>query len=263
MRVVREGMPSQGDVRVDIKGKAVMYEERKYRDLFRGINLEFFDVCVMETDLRIGAASNVYEEAHRAVLKYREQIETYIRLQPQFLTSLQPVCCLPGAAEIIRRMCAAAELAGVGPMAAVAGAVSEMVGNDLLRLTPEIIVENGGDIFMKSRQVRKIGIYAGTSPLSEKISLVVSPEKTPVGICTSSGTVGHSLSFGRADAAVILARDAFLADAVATATGNRVREPADIDAALEFASGIPGVTGALIIIGDKLGAWGDVVLAPF
>jgi ApbE superfamily uncharacterized protein (UPF0280 family) len=240
-----------------------MYEPRTYRDLFSGEGLQFFDVRIQETDLRIGAGKRLYNEAYASVQKYRAQIETYIRLYPDFLSSLEPVDCMPGAPAIISRMCEASKKAGVGPMAAVAGAVSEMTGIDLLEHTDEVIIENGGDIFMKTSIARKVGIYAGQSPLSGKIAIEISPESTPAGICTSSGTVGHSLSFGKADAAVVLSKDTFLADAAATAAGNIVKSAEDIEKALEFASCIEGVVGAVIIVGDKMGAWGDVKLVRF
>ncbi|MCA1989441.1 MAG: hypothetical protein LDL07_09915, partial [Desulfarculus sp.] len=82
----------------------------------------------------------------------------------------------------------------------------------------------------------------------------------PLAVCTSSGTVGHSLSLGRADAATILAKDAALADAAATALGNRVRTAADLATALDWAQGVPGVLGALVIKGSQLAAWGEVEL---
>lgn len=239
------------------------YEPKTYRNIFKAADLVFFDVCIKETDLRIGACRNLYKEAYRSVKTYREQIETYIRLYPEFVSSLTPLKPEPGASQIILGMCEAANKAGVGPMAAVAGAIGEMVGRELLQYSDEVIVENGGDIFLKTNSIRKVGIHAGKSPLSEKMALEILPEKSPLGICTSSGTVGHSLSFGKADAAVILAKDAFLADAAATALGNMVKTPADIENALEFASSISGVLGALVIIGDKIGAWGDVRLVKF
>lgn len=240
-----------------------MYEERKYRSLFKSINLQFFDVRVVETDIRIGACRNLREEAIEAVTRYRHQIEAYISLYPEFLSALEPIEPQPGAAPIIVKMCEAAKKAGVGPMASVAGAINESIGTELLRFTEEIIIENGGDIFIKSNVVRKVGIYAGKSPLNEKIALEINPHMTPIGICTSSGTVGHSLSFGRADAAVIAAKDSFLADAVATAMGNRVKSSGDIEKAVLFASNIEGVTGALVIIGENMGAWGDIKLVKF
>ncbi|MCX7772643.1 MAG: UPF0280 family protein, partial [Clostridia bacterium] len=141
-----------------------------------------------------------------------------------------------------------------------AGAFSKFVGQELLKLSPEIIVENGGDLFIKSEQERKVGIYAGASPLSNKLAIKLSRDMTPCGLCTSSGTVGHSLSFGKADAAVILHPDASVADACATALGNRIKSAQDIERALEEVSKIPGVRGAMVIIGEALGAIGDIEL---
>lgn len=237
-----------------------MYQERTYRSLFKGDNLIFFDVRIFETDLRIGANKRLYDEACKYVKKYREQVEVYIKVHPEFLTSLRPLEIKPGAPLIAEKMCKASEKAGVGPMAAVAGAISEMVGTELLKCSDEIIVENGGDIFVKTNVPRKIGIYAGNSILSEKIALGVSPEDTPLGICTSSGTVGHSLSFGKADAVVIVSKDTFLADAVATAAGNMIKDIEDIEKAMEFALSIEGVEGVLAIIGERIGAQGNIRL---
>jgi ApbE superfamily uncharacterized protein (UPF0280 family) len=143
-------------------------------------------------------------------------------------------------------------------MAAVAGAIARAVGEGLMAYSPEVIVENGGDIYLKSLQTRTVSIYAGKSPLSQRIGIRIAADDTPLAICTSSGTVGHSLSFGKADAAVAVSRSAALADAAATAIGNRVNSADDIDPALEFSSGIEGLTGAIIIIGDRIGIRGDL-----
>lgn len=240
----------------------MVYEPRTYRSIFKGKNLAFFDVQVYETDLKIGAVMNLYSEAYEAVVKYRQQLNDYIKMDHQFLHSLKPVSAKPDAPDIISRMCDAASKTGVGPMAAVAGAISENVGFELLKYSSEVIVENGGDIFMKTCTPRKVGIFAGSSPLSEKIAIEIDPRNTPLGICTSSGTVGHSLSFGKADAAVIISKDTYLADAAATAIGNIVKSPDDINKALSFASGIKGVKGAIVIIGDRMGACGDITLKP-
>lgn len=145
-------------------------------------------------------------------------------------------------------------------MAAVAGAMAESVGRDLLPESPEVIVENGGDIFLLSEKEVRVGIFAHTSPLSFRVGLRISAARQGWGVCTSSGTVGPSLSLGRADAVCILSPSAALADAAATAVGNLVRSPSDVSRGLEKAQTIPGLTGVVIIIGDKLGAWGGVQL---
>ncbi|MEX0974628.1 MAG: UPF0280 family protein [Bacillota bacterium] len=242
-----------------------MYEPRKYRDLFSGKDLVFFNCMVKETDLQVGANRLMEGEVRSAAVKYRKQIEDYMRVNPEFLISLSPVEAKIGAPEIVKSMCAAGLAAGVGPMAAVAGAISEAVGRDMLDnwYTREIIVENGGDIFMKTDSPRKIGIYAGSSPLSQTLAVEIRPDQSPLGICTSAGTVGHSLSFGKADAAVVLAKDAALADAVATAVGDRVHSEDDLEAAVTFGSGIEGVSGVVVIVGEKVAACGDIRLVGF
>ena len=145
-------------------------------------------------------------------------------------------------------------------MAAVAGAISEMVGRMLSEKTGEVIVENGGDIFVNCRRDITVGIYAGDSPLSNKIGIKLKKSGMPAGVCTSSGTIGHSYSMGRADAVVILSASAALSDAAATAVGNRILSGKDIPAGIEAAKNIKGVTGALIIVGNRIGAWGQVEL---
>jgi ApbE superfamily uncharacterized protein (UPF0280 family) len=239
-----------------------VYEPRTYRHWVKDKELVSFNVIVKETDLYIRASSNLEPEALKLVTKYRDVLEGYIEQHPSFLTSLEPIAVEDGAPAIVSEMGKAARRARVGPMAAVAGAIAEFVGNELLHLSPEIIIENGGDIYIRSLKKRLIGIFAGRSPLSGRIALEINPEETPLGICTSSGTVGHSLSLGKADAAVILSRSATLADAAATAVGNVVVQTADIPRGIELARGIDGVSGVIIIKDDKMGLWGEIKVSP-
>jgi ApbE superfamily uncharacterized protein (UPF0280 family) len=134
------------------------------------------------------------------------------------------------------------------------------VGKRLLSFSREVIVENGGDIFLEIERPRRMGIFAGSSPLSNRIGIDIQPDRTPMGVCTSSGTVGHSQSFGRADAVVVLSPWTALADAVATAAGNRVKSPQNINEALTFAMNMAGVEGIVVIIGDRIGVRGQVEL---
>ena len=236
------------------------YQPRTYRHWIEGKDLIPFEVTVKETDLYIRAAANLQRKAHRLVLKYRYQLEGYIKRHPVFLTSLEPLPIPEYAPAIVKQMAEAGQQAGVGPMAAVAGAIAECVGRELLSFSAEIIVENGGDIYLKILNKRTVGIYAGDSPLTGKIGLDIDARDTPLGICTSSGTVGHSLSYGKADAVVVLSASAALADAAATAIGNRVKQSGDIDAAIEFGRSIDGLKGIVIVVGKSVGAWGDVKL---
>lgn len=149
----------------------------------------------------------------------------------------------------------------VGPMAAVAGAMAEFVGRGLLAAgAQEVVVENGGDIFLARRQECVVGIFAGTSPLSNRVGIRIDPSRMPLGVCTSSGRIGHSLSLGQADAVTVLAADTCLADAAATRLGNEVKNSGDIDHALAVAQTISGLDGVVIIQDQRMGAWGKVEL---
>ncbi|WIF95387.1 UPF0280 family protein [Caminicella sporogenes] len=235
-----------------------MYQYRFYRDYMKAGDLINFTVVDRESDLNISSKINLIEEARIYLKKYRDVIINYVKNNKNFYTSLVPIEISKSAHKIIKHMARASTAANVGPMAAVAGAISQYVGLDLLKNTDEIIIENGGDIFIKTNKRRKILIFAGKSPFSEKIALSVEPEETPLGICTSAGTIGHSLSFGKADAVVVLSKDTLLADASATAIGNIIKGPDDISKGIEFGKSIKGIEGILIIIGDKMGVWGNM-----
>ena len=157
-------------------------------------------------------------------------------------------------------MAQAGKACNVGPMAAVAGGIAQLLANDLKRCGAlELIIENGGDIFLsKQKKDRLISVFAGDSKFSAKLNLLIDPSQTPCGVCASSATFGHSLSFGNADSVVILARDAALADSAATATCNLVKSRNDFKKAINFAKNIRGIFGAVIILGDNLATWGDV-----
>ena len=238
-----------------------MYEPRNYRHWVSDRDLVSFSVVVKETDLLIRAKGKLEAQALAATKKYRADLEQYIISHPAFAVSLEPLSVEKHAPSIVKEMADAAQKAGVGPMAAVAGAIAERVGRELLDFSDEVIVENGGDIFMKTARERLIGVYAGESKLTGKIAFAIQPEETPLGICTSSGTVGHSLSFGKADAVIVFSPSTSLADAAATAIGNLVISAEDIQKALDFAQDIGGIKGVAIIKDDHVGIYGQIRLA--
>lgn len=241
----------------------VSYRKRSYRRLVDQGSLTGFLVRVRETDLSIFASSDLRETAHNAVIHYRSQLEAYLAGERHFLTSLTPLAMDPTAPPMVRAMLQAGLAAQVGPMAAVAGAIAEYVGRDLLAAgSAEVTVENGGDIFLARNRECLVGIFAGTSPLNHRVGLKIPATAMPLGVCTSSGTVGHSLSLGKADAVTVLARDTALADGAATRLGNEVTPGRPIEEALAIARTIPGLLGAVIIRGRELGAWGEVELVP-
>lgn len=237
------------------------YEERTYRRHTATSGLVSFSATIAESDLYISAPRYLRGQATAALRTCRARIQERIAAQPAFESSLQPLPIDPAQNPgILFDMLAAAAAAEVGPMAAVAGAVAAAVGASLLKCCDEVIVENGGDIFACTRSAITVGVFAGESPFSNRIGLRIPVDDMPLGVCTSSGRVGPSLSFGSADAVTILSPSAALADAVATAVGNMVHGSGDIEPALERALAIPGITGALIIDGSRLGARGAIEL---
>jgi uncharacterized protein len=234
-----------------------MFQQRAYRQLIADHHLASFHVTVKETDVRISARTDLSYRARERILACRGYLEAYIQTHPEFRNTLVPWPASGPMPGIVRNMANAGSLAGVGPMAAVAGAVAEDVGLDLLNVSDEVIVENGGDIFARLNRPFTSAIYAGASPLSLRVGLRIDPAGAPVGLCTSSGTIGHSLSRGKADAVCVIARSCPLADAAATAIGNQVLAPKSISRAVAFGQSIPGLLGIVIIVDDKIGAWGD------
>jgi len=238
------------------------YEPRTYRTRMARSGLTGFRVALKETDLWVLAARDCTREVREVVIQERQQLEAYIAGHPGFLTTLVPWPPDSFAPPVVREMIEAAAAVGVGSMAAVAGTLAARVGRHLAPLSPEVIVENGGDIYLAITQPATVALFAGKSPLSHRVGLNLDPALSPLGVCTSSATVGHSLSFGRADAACVLAKSAALADAAATALGNRVQGPDSIAPALEWIASVPEILGAVVVVGEKLGAWGQVELVP-
>jgi ApbE superfamily uncharacterized protein (UPF0280 family) len=224
-----------------------------------------FSACHLETDLWIAVGAESYNhEAEKysmdRILYYRNILNTHIQEFPDFLTSLTPILNRPEAGQLILDMYSSSEIAGTGPMSAIAGAVAEHICKDLMKSFrfQEVVVENGGDIFMNLTHPAIISVHAGSSPLSGKIGLVIKPEQTPLSICCSSGTEGHSLSFGTADACVVACRSGALADALATAGCNEVKNPDMVVSVTEKMLQRPEVISVIVIKDDRVGIGGKI-----
>jgi len=227
-----------------------------YRSFVRSADLTTCRVAVKETDMAVSAHRNLLEEARSLVVKYRRHIEDYIHRHPSFVTSFVPLRRDPVAPQIVNTMIEASSRCGVGPMAAVAGAVADYVGMGLLPLSRDLIVENGGDVFVSSSVRREVLVLAENSEL-EEVKIALGPTERPMGVCTSSGKLGHSASLGKADAVMVVGESASLADAAATGIANLVREPGNINMGIERAREI-GVTGVVIVCAGHMGAWGRI-----
>jgi len=242
----------------------VNYQPRVYRKSAESSDLVGFAVVVDETDLYIQADARLTDEALDSIRQARTQIERHIQHYPDFATSFAPLPEPDGCSALVAEMYRAGQHASTGPMAAVAGAVAAYVGGQLLARSRQVIVENGGDIFLATGVARVVAIEAGQSRFSGQIGLAI-PRGVQLGVCTSSGTVGHSVSSGQADAAVVVAPNTALADAVATATANRIQGPQNCQQAVAWATQVPGILGAVAICGDQMAVGGEieiVAIAP-
>jgi len=239
--------------------KVDVYQPRVYRTCCRKGNLISFNASIMESDLFIKAKSDLKDRALEILLRLRTDIESYIKTDYDFATSLSPIIVLPQAPNIVKMMASESAKLGVGPMASVAGAISEEVAKYLYDYSDEVIVENGGDIYIISKKEVDVAIYAGDSKLSMKLKLKIDSFPKGISVCSSSGRIGHSLSFGNADAVTVIATRGSFADAAATAIGNIVETGNDIDMALDFAKKFQEILGLVIIVNDKIAIWGDVM----
>lgn len=235
--------------------------------MHKASDLHYFSIQIRESDLAIGVDKKSYTDSllplcRKELARLRGELEDYIACDPDFRTTLMPVQLLPAAPPIVQGMADAARLCNVGPMAAVAGAIAQGIGEKLKGWVQELIVENGGDVFMYTCKERTIAIFAGQSRFSQRLGIKINPEESPLGVCTSSGTVGPSLSFGIADAVLIKSPSAALADAAASRAGNLVKSAGDVQRAIDAVRNIPGITGTLIIKDETLAAWGNIELVP-
>ena len=195
--------------------------------------------------------------AKEGMLEARQVLEAYIARDPFFQVTFDPY--LPDSDEtIITRMAEAAGKAGVGPMAAVAGAIA-WAGIEAMADAGAAfgVIDNGGDIALTSDRLVRVGIHAGEALLSDRIGFVVPPQENILGICTSSATVGPSVSFGMADAVTIISPDVALADAWATSVCNQIRPE---DQTVLDRIDPSQVSGVFVIMGEILVKWG--VLPP-
>ena len=214
---------------------------------------------IKETHATVIVADRFQALAERTLAAARADVEDYIVARPHFASSLEPLPIDMDAPAVVRRMAAAAALAGVGPMAAVAGTIAQAVVEALAAAGAEhIVVDNGGDVVLRIDRPVIVGIFTGPAKIRD-IALRFEPRPGIFSVCTSSGTVGHSLSFGCADAATVIADNGCLADAVATALGNRVRENSEeaIDSAIRE-SLLPEVEGVLVVAAERLGLGGKL-----
>jgi len=226
---------------------------------------------VLKTDLRVHALPEF-------IIRQRFLLKNYIRENPDFLTSFEPVIVgdenyrsfsdkskshPKNTPLIVKLMARAGRKAEVGPMAAVAGTISQLsMGFMIEEGAKYVISDNGGDVSLKTDQDVVVGLYAGESSLSGELGFKVKYRKTPMGICTSSGTVGHSISFGRSDSVTVFADEASTADALATSIANSAigkKDPDAVQNSLDRAEDFRELMrGVLVVVGESAGTIGKI-----
>lgn len=234
---------------------------REYRNVSPLSGEASFQVVVEETDLWIVAARDLSAEVLAYVHNLRGALKTHIAFNPEFLKSMTPLSAPDNAHPLVKAMCKASLATGVGPMAGVAGTIAQFVADHFRTLSPDIIVENGGDIYMHSTRERTVGILAdpaGKAGLGVKLE----PGDFPISICSSSARIGHSVSLGKGDLAAAAAREGALADCAATALCNVLQGPEDLKRAMDLAASWrgKGVLFAFAQCAGKIAVWGELEL---
>lgn len=242
-------------------------EPRFYRKNMGEGRFRSFVIGYKDSDLWVGIDANSYNHkiqtfAQQRLIELRKDLEAYILVQPEFASSFSPVELEETAPEIAKQMAIAGNRANTGPMAAVAGAFAQFIGYEILKeFNPkELVIENGGDIFLKLEKDLVLSVYAGKSALSGKVGINVPADDCPMGVCTSSGTVGPSLSFGKADAVMVACKSTLLADAYATALANKVVVASHIEGQLKFVENETDILSVIIICEGSIGIRGQYPL---
>ncbi len=213
-----------------------------------------------ETAATIEADEEYLSLAEEAMLKAREQVEAYIAKDPYFKATFDPYPVRSDMGEVVKHMCNAAQKADVGPMAAVAGAISQAAVTAMVEAgCKHCLVDNGGDIAMRTNRTVTVGLYAGECT-PNYLAIEVPATKRMLGICTllRHGRAVHIP--GQGDLATVISEDVALSDACATKLGNLITEDdlTLMDRSIREVLSIKGVKGALVMINGKLGMGGDV-----
>ncbi|WP_321286594.1 UPF0280 family protein [uncultured Sunxiuqinia sp.] len=242
----------------------MIFEPKTYRNSFSKERFQSFVITCNDSDLWIGVDPISYKDEMSAVaLKklraIQDALKIYIANDSFLKKSLKPCKVQENAPDFVRSMVEAAEKAGVGPMAAVSGMYSELIGKELMEnfSINELVVVNGGDIYMRLQKSLVMNVFAGESPLSGMVGLEIDAEQTPMGICTFAQTEQTPLNFGKADAVIIACKDAVLADAFTTGFGNLIKKPSDVEKVLKRTEHFEEIISAVLICDDQIGIRGE------
>jgi len=242
----------------DITGEKIDLDRSIYRCCVKNKEKYAWLLSYYYTDILISSNKNIKSRIEKPLKKIYEILNVCIKNEASFLKSLSPIKIKPFFPEIIKEMCAKSAVFNVGPMAAVAGTINEYIASYLQKYCDILIIENGGDIFIKAERDLNVGIYVKNPNFKDKIALKINAKNMPCGLCSSSGTFGHSFSMGKCDLAVVLAKSAITADAAATAFANSISCEDDISGSIAYFKGFEDIKGLLAVKDKKIGAWGAI-----
>ncbi len=231
-----------------------------YRDSLRYKEKYNWRILYKYSDIFVSCDKDIIIKLERLIREIYNLLESFMKEEQSFQKSLSPLKIKQQFPPVIKRMCHKAAIFNVGPMAAVAGAVCDYIAAGLDKYCRRLIIENGGDVFIKSNKDVDVGVYLKNKNFMNKIYLKIRAKYMPCGVCSSSGVFGHSLSMGKSDLVTVLSKSTISADAAATAIANKIIKPADIDNTIEHYKGIKDITGILIIKDDRFGIWGNIEL---
>jgi ApbE superfamily uncharacterized protein (UPF0280 family) len=241
-------------------GMAPDTDRNIYRNNVKTGGKYHWKITYQYSDLLLSSDKNIAGLIEKPLKDIYRYLNKCFKEDPVFLRSLSPVRINPGYPEIIKKMCLLSAEFNVGPMAAVAGTVNEFLAERINKYCGNLIIENGGDLYLRSKNDRILGIYVKNKYFKDSISIRIKAANMPCGVCASSGTFGHSLSLGKCDLAVVMSKSAITADAAATAVANSISCKDDILASIEHFRNCRGIDGLLLIKEDQIGLWGNIEL---
>ncbi len=212
------------------------------------------------SDLFISCSEDLSDIIFDRLAEFYNIIEKEIKENPAFEKSLSPLPEGSGGIWIVSEMYNSAKAFNVGPMAAVAGSLCEFIGRDIKEDVKYLIIENGGDAYIRSKKDIITSVFFKSRYFKNDLKIKIKKKLLPCGMAASSGTFGHSLSLGKSDIALVIAKNAIIADAAATAFANLIREPDDLKKAVNFMRNNKEIFGLLAIKDEKIAVYGQIEL---
>ena len=249
------------DVSIEELSRDADYTDRSiYRKNISAGGKYSYRLTYKYTDIYITCDKDISDRISEPVIRFYSQLEEVISNEKRFGESLIPLAIKKDYPSAVKNMCLSASVFNVGPMAAVAGAMCDAIAASLKDYCSFLMIENGGDAYIKSSRDIKAALFTGSSHFPQNLNIIISPLEMPCGLCSSSGMMGHSLSLGKSDLVTVMSKTATMADAAATAIANSIRSKQDVDMAVEKYVKYEEVKGLVILKDDRLAIWGDIQL---